>query len=75
MLENSRVQLCSADKNIVLLNDDILTTDAVPPNSVDLIVTSPHYNADVQYNSHKDNLSYEEYLNFTRAWLSRCLVF
>ncbi len=60
---------------IVILNEDLLTTDAVPQNSIDLIVTSPPYNVDVQYNSHHDDLSYKEYLGFTRAWLSRCYRF
>lgn len=61
--------------NIILFNDDILTTKAITPNSVDLIVTSPPYNVDIHYNSHQDNVSYPVYLEFTRAWLSRCLEF
>ena len=36
------------------------------------MVTSPPYNVDIQYNSHKDDLSYEEYLEFSRKWMSRC---
>lgn len=39
---------------------------------VDLIVTSPPYNLDIQYNSNDDKLEYQEYLNFTRAWLAKC---
>ncbi|HXF86461.1 MAG TPA: site-specific DNA-methyltransferase [Anaerolineales bacterium] len=58
-----------------MINDDILTTSAISPNSIDLIVTSPPYNVDIQYNSHRDDISYSEYLEFTRAWLSRCFHF
>jgi len=64
-----------SDKKIVIINDDILTTDAIPLDSIDLIVTSPPYNVDIQYNSHRDDISYPEYLDFTRAWLSRCFQF
>jgi len=64
----------SNDK-ITIINDDILTTTAISPNSIDLIVTSPPYNVDIQYNSHQDDISYPEYLQFTRAWLSKSFQF
>ncbi len=57
---------------IKILNDDVISTKLVEDNSVDLIVTSPPYNVDIQYNSHKDDLSYSEYLEFSRRWMSRC---
>jgi site-specific DNA-methyltransferase (adenine-specific) len=55
-----------------IYNDDFVTTECVHPNSVDLIVTSPPYNVDIKYNSHKDALTYNEYLLFTYHWLSKC---
>lgn len=64
-----------SNEKVIIINDDILTTTAIAPNSVDLIVTSPPYNVDIQYNSHRDDISYPEYLEFSRAWLSRCLHF
>jgi len=64
----------SNDK-ITIINDDLLTTTAISPNSIDLIVTSPPYNVDIQYNSHQDDISYPEYLQFTRAWLSKSFQF
>lgn len=64
-----------SDDKILLIQDDILTTQAIQPNSVDLIVTSPPYNVDIQYNSHRDDISYPEYLEFTHAWLSKCFQF
>jgi len=72
-LETSRVFYSSS--KIILINDDILTTNAISPDSIDLIVTSPPYNVDIQYNSHQDDISYPDYLEFTRAWLSRCFQF
>lgn len=60
------------DKNITIIHDDILTTEAIESESVDLIVTSPPYNVDIQYNSHKDDVSYAEYLQFSREWLTNC---
>lgn len=61
-------------KNEILkiINDDVLNTDEVEQNSVDLIITSPPYNVDIRYNSHNDRLSYKEYLEFSNKWLSRC---
>ncbi|GIU81001.1 MAG: hypothetical protein KatS3mg006_0065 [Pyrinomonadaceae bacterium] len=67
MVEN----IIYSDERILLINDDSLTTNAIQPESIDLIVTSPPYNVDIQYNSHRDDLSYSEYLEFTRAWMTR----
>jgi site-specific DNA-methyltransferase (adenine-specific) len=58
-----------------LINDDILTTNAIEANSIDLIVTSPPYNVGTKYELHKDDFSYPEYLEFTRKWLYRCFEF
>jgi len=59
-------------ENILVYHNDILKISAIPKNSIDLIVTSPPYNVDIHYNSHKDNLSYEKYLEFTEKWLKKC---
>ena len=60
--------------DVAIIDDDLLKTEAVPAESIDLIVTSPPYNVDIQYNSNEDDLTYEEYLQFSRAWMSRCYV-
>jgi site-specific DNA-methyltransferase (adenine-specific) len=60
------------EKNITIINDDVLTTSAVDGDSIDLIVTSPPYNVDIKYNSHKDDISYAEYLEFSEKWLRHC---
>ena len=57
---------------ITIYNDDILKTKVVENSSIDLIVTSPPYNVDIKYNSHDDEMSYEDYLSFTKEWLSKC---
>ena len=54
-----------------LIHDDVITTDCVADQSIDLVVTSPPYNVDIQYNSHKDDITYAEYLEFSRKWMSR----
>ena len=60
------------NENFTLIHDDVLTTTRVNADSVDLVVTSPPYNVDIQYNSHKDDVSYADYLEFSRKWISRC---
>ena len=57
---------------ISIYKDDILRISGIPKSCVDLIVTSPPYNVDIHYNSHKDDLSYGEYLEFTETWLKKC---
>lgn len=55
-----------------IYNDDFLKIESINENSIDLIVTSPPYNVDIQYNSHDDKMSYEDYLSFTREWILKC---
>ncbi|HGJ66510.1 TPA: site-specific DNA-methyltransferase [bacterium] len=57
---------------LYIYNDDIISTDCISEDSIDLIVTSPPYNVDISYNSHDDKMTYENYLSFTREWMSKC---
>ncbi len=59
-------------EKVKIIKNDVLLTDEIPKESVDLIVTSPPYNVDIKYNSHNDQVTYEEYLEFSHKWLSRC---
>jgi len=59
-------------EQVTIINDDIFSTNAIAPGSIDLVVTSPPYNVDIQYNSHNDRGEYEEYLAFSKAWMKRC---
>lgn len=68
---NSNKIIVKKQKSL-LLNDDALNSDLFDEGIFDLIVTSPPYNIDIKYNSHKDDLTYEEYLTFSKKWLSNC---
>jgi len=59
-------------EKVKIIKDDILLTDEISKESIDLIVTSPPYNLDIKYNSHNDQITYEKYLEFTHKWLSCC---
>ena len=48
------------------------TKKKISPESIDLIVTSPPYNVDIKYNSHNDQLTYPEYLAFSKRWMKQC---
>lgn len=58
-----------------IYNADILKTNSIKESSIDLIVTSPPYNVDIKYSSHYDTRTYDDYLSFTRDWISRCYKF
>lgn len=55
-----------------IYNEDILKIKGKYEGTIDLIVTSPPYNVDIKYNSHNDEMTYEDYLTFTREWLTKC---
>ena len=57
--------------SLVILCEDFLKTKSISPNSIDLIVTSPPYNVDIKYNSFDDQISYKDYLRFTKEWLTK----
>ena len=67
-----RKNLYFKDENISIYNSDILKFEGIPHKSIDLIVTSPPYNVDIDYGSSNDNMPYSEYLSFTRMWLRKC---
>ncbi|MBN2373523.1 hypothetical protein JXL19_07040, partial [bacterium] len=60
---------------IWIYNTDILKTNCIQENSIDLIVTSPPYNVDIKYNSHDDTMTYNDYLSFTKEWIAQCYKF
>lgn len=43
--------------SVWIYNADILKTESIADNSIDLIVTSPPYNVDIKYNSHDDTMT------------------
>lgn len=64
-----------SEKDLTILHDDFLHTSAIDDNSIDLIVTSPPYNVDIKYNSHDDQISYEDYLDFSKVWMTQAYRF
>jgi site-specific DNA-methyltransferase (adenine-specific) len=42
-------------------------------NSIDLIVTSPPYGVGIDYDVHDDDMDIEDYLKFSREWLTEAL--
>ncbi|MEM3371750.1 MAG: site-specific DNA-methyltransferase [Candidatus Korarchaeum sp.] len=57
--------------NIKIYCGDFLKIDVIEPDSVDLIVTSPPYNVDMDYEGYEDDVPYEKYLEFTEKWLTK----
>jgi site-specific DNA-methyltransferase (adenine-specific) len=69
--KNESLFFRSKDGSLQIIHDDFLTTTLIEESSVDLIVTSPPYNVDIHYQSYKDDIPYEKYLEFTRKWLTK----
>jgi site-specific DNA-methyltransferase (adenine-specific) len=59
---------------VIIINENIFTTKKIADESIDLIITSPPYNVDIKYNSHNDQLTYDEYLEFSSRWMKRCFT-
>ncbi|GAB4339537.1 MAG: site-specific DNA-methyltransferase [Flammeovirgaceae bacterium] len=59
-------------KNIQLFQDNCLKSNLFEKEFIDLTITSPPYNVGIEYNSNDDELSYEQYLDFSEKWLSNC---
>ena len=57
-----------------IIQGDFLTEKIIPRNSIDLIITSPPYNVDINYNSTDDKISYQSYLSFTEKWIQKCFL-
>lgn len=59
-------------KDITLLHGNSLNAELFADEFIDLIVTSPPYNVGIEYNSNNDELSYDDYLEFSRRWMANC---
>lgn len=51
-------------------SDTLKFMNDMPEKSVDLIVTSPPYGVGIDYDSWDDDKYFDEYMRFTREWLS-----
>jgi site-specific DNA-methyltransferase (adenine-specific) len=59
--------------NKIICGDCVKVMNTIPEKSVDLIFADPPYNIGLKYDNHKDNMPYEEYLNWTEKWITACL--
>ncbi len=60
------------EKNIRIYQNDFIKVDLSDYiGKINLIITSPPYNLSIEYGKHNDNLSYKDYLDFTKQWLSK----
>ncbi len=60
------------NEKIILFHGDSLDINLFNIPFIDLIVTSPPYNLGIDYNSNDDELSYEDYLKFSKKWIRNC---
>ena len=56
-------------ESATIIRDDILNNDLFNKEFADIIITSPPYNVGIDYNSNDDEVSYNEYLEFTEKWI------
>jgi site-specific DNA-methyltransferase (adenine-specific) len=54
----------------ILNGDCIEVMKTIPEGSVDLVLTSPPYGVNIAYDVHNDDMTPEEYLNFTKEWMT-----
>jgi site-specific DNA-methyltransferase (adenine-specific) len=55
----------------IINGDCIEVMKTLPDGCIDLLVTSPPYNANIKYDVYDDGLSMDEYWKFTTDWLSQ----
>lgn len=54
----------------VICGDCLEVMKQIPDNSVDLVITSPPYNVDADYDIYSDDMNYDEYMEWCGKWLS-----
>lgn len=71
-IESKRYPVFSDGLGNQLINGDSLDEALLPPESADLIITSPPYNVGIDYDMTDDAIPYDAYLRFSRKWLENC---
>ena len=59
------------ETNRIIQGDCVTEMSKLPESTVDLIVTSPPYNVGIDYDSHDDRMSMDDYWVFTEQWLTQ----
>ena len=54
----------------ILNGDCIEVMKTIPEGSIDLLVTSPPYGVNIAYDVHDDDMTPEQYLEFTKEWMT-----
>lgn len=72
MRRRKKVSIRSLEWNNIYCMNCTEGMQLLPENSINLIVTSPPYNVNVKYDVYKDHLSWNEYLDWTKEWLTEC---
>jgi site-specific DNA-methyltransferase (adenine-specific) len=57
------------ETNRIINGDCVVEMGKLPENSVDLIITSPPYSVNIDYDVYNDNTTIDEYLDFSKRWL------
>ena len=61
---------CDIMVKLTLIQGDCLKVlPKIPSESIDLVVTSPPYNINIDYGVYKDNIDWDSYYNWCRKWL------
>ncbi len=58
------------ETNKVINGDCIEVMKTFPEGSVDLVVTSPPYGVNIDYDVHDDDMTFDEYKEFSKKWLT-----
>ena len=58
------------ETNKIIQGNCVEVMASLPESTIDLIVTSPPYNVGIDYDTHDDKQSMEDYWQFTKDWLS-----
>jgi site-specific DNA-methyltransferase (adenine-specific) len=56
----------------VRAGDALMLLGEVPSASIDLVIADPPYNLRKDYGNDSDSREFEEYLQFSRAWITEC---
>jgi len=59
------------ETNRIIQGDCVVEMGKLPESTVDLVVTSPPYNVGIDYDSHDDRMTMENYWRWTEQWLTQ----
>ena len=59
-------------KNTIANKDCLKYLKTIPDNSVDLVLTDPPYNIGKNFGNNNDNMDINEYVKWSKKWISAC---